>query len=227
MLYLQETIRVVPGKFEEYVEAAEKKLVPLYHDLGFRLVSFWETVSTQGYWPEVMSLWEMDDFAHYGSICAKQYSDGPMGKRFREWQRQLGSLATSAYGMVLWPSSGTPTLDQMKKSGKRAKIIVHEWVKTTPTKSHEYTEQLQRLWTPEAARYGRWMVGTYRVYWRNTEAVNIWALEDWDTIGKYQQKMQLDSVNKDDPGHTWAEVGMALRTDWDDRVLTALPFSPI
>ena len=66
------------------------------------------------------------------------------------------------------------------------------------------------------------MVGVYAVAWRNTEAVNIWALEDWEAIGKYQ-----GVIMQDQEARGWSEIAISLRTDWYDRLLSALPFSPI
>ncbi len=222
MLYIQEKTRLLATKIDEFLEAADKEQIPLNADTGLRLVAYWETVRSQGYWPEVISLWELDDFPSFADVNSKRYSDGSLGKRYRQWQEHLGTLATASRGVLFWPSSHTPTLEQIKLSGKRASICVHESVTTTPNKSREYIEQLQKLWTPVAERHGRWMVGTYTEIWHNTQATNIWALEDWEALGKYQSKM-----GGDDDAHTWVEVGMALRHDWDDRLLVSLPFSPI
>ena len=85
MFYVQETAKLVPSRRGDYLEAAHSRLIPLYHDLGMRLVAFWETVTTQGYWPEVIGLWEMDGLDAYSAILARQYSDGPPSRRFRDW----------------------------------------------------------------------------------------------------------------------------------------------
>lgn len=222
MLYHQETVEIAPGKFEEYIAAFQKELLPAYQGLGYRLVACWETVATQGHWPEVVSLWEMDSYAHYAAICKRQYGSGPEAKAFRAWQRRQGALVLHTQGRILQPSSKTPTLAQMQASGKRASVCVHETVITTPKKGSIYAEQCQDLWAPVAGRHGRWMVGAYNVAWRNAEAVNIWALEDWETIAKYQGKIMNDPGAK-----SWTEMAMSLRTDWHDRILAALPCSPV
>ena len=222
MIYAQETVRVIPHKFDEYVHALESEQMPVYHDLGYRLVACWETVASQGYWPEVISLWEMDDYAAYGAICRKQYADDQAGRGFRAWRERLGDLVTQTQGRILLPSSKTPSLEEVRRAGLGAKVCVHETVVSTPRKSKEYAEQVQRLWEPVATRFGRWMVGVYAVAWRNTEAINIWALEDWEAIGKYQ-----DVIMQDPEARGWSEIAISLRTDWHDRLLSALPFSPI
>jgi len=92
-------------------------------------------------------------------------------------------------------------------------------------KSREYVEQLQKLWLPIAEKHGWWMVGSYYSPWRNREVFNIWGAEKWDIVppGGYSTEW------KDEAGdtHTWIEMGVAIREDWDDSVMVALPFSPI
>ena len=39
--------------------------------------------------------------------------------------------------------------------------------------------------------------------------------------------MFTDTQSVASDAHTWVEVGMALRDEWDDRVVVALPFSPL
>src|SRR5439155_1528180 len=134
--------------------------------LGYRLVSAWETVASQGYWPEVLTLWEMDDYTHYGEVCRRQHDGGPLTKRYRDWQQRLGELSTGTQGRILVPSSKTQPLTALKRSKFKARICVHETVATTPRKSREYAEQVQRLWQPVAERHGRSMLGVYAVAWR-------------------------------------------------------------
>jgi hypothetical protein len=225
MIYLLENIRTAPDKRAEFFAAAEREQLPLYSDLGYRLVVYWETAPFQGYWPEAVALWELDGYGHYSAVCKAEYGDGPLAQRRREWQRRLGALATSSQGRVLIPSSGTPTLAQMRKTGRRAPMAVIETVHTMPGKSRVYVEQMQKLWGPVAEKFGRWMIGTYWAPWNHRVCINIWAAEEWGTVPPGGMFTDTQSVASD--AHTWVEVGMALRDEWDDRVVVALPFSSL
>ena len=222
MFYVQETAKLVPSRVDDYLEAAESRLMPLYHDLGLRAVALWETVTTQGHWPEVISLWEMDGLDAYSGILAEQYSDGSTGRRFRQWLEQLGEVATSTQGLVMRPSADTATLGQLKNQGLDVEVCVHETVKTTPNMSRRYAEHVSKHWQPIAERHGRSMLGVYSVAWRNAEVINIWALDGWEALNKATQTMPEDR-----DVWAWTEIAMSLRQDWDDRILHALPFSPL
>ncbi len=226
MIYLMECVKIATGKFEEYVQAAEKEQVPLYHDLGFRLVAFWETLATQGYWPETISLWEMDDYTHYGQICKRQYDrNSTLGKQFRDWQCHLGALITESRGRTLIPSSKTPALEAVKKSGRRAPMCVLETIRTQPRKNREYVELLQKMWVPVEEKHGRWFVGAYYCPWVHREALLLWGAEDWETIPIKGMHDEAQTIGSD--ANAWSVMALSLRDDWDDRVMVALPFSPI
>lgn len=222
MIYLQETVRLVPTRVADYQKAAQSTLIPLYSDLGIRLVAFWETVTSQGYWPEVLSLWELDDLDAYGSILEQQYSGSPRGQRFRSWLEQQAELATGTEGSIMRPSSDTLSLEALREQGMRVDVCVHETVKTTPGMTQRYAEHVSRQWKPVAERHGRSMLGVYSVAWRNAEVINIWALDGWEALNRATRTMP------DDPEvSAWVEIAMSLRQDWDDRILHALPFSPL
>jgi len=222
VFYVQETAKLVPSRYDDYLEAAQSTLIPLYDDLGLRSVAFWETVPTQGYWPEVISLWEIDGLDAYGSILARQYSDGPAGRRFRAWLELLADVATSTHGLVMRSSRESLTLEQLQQQGISVEVCVHETVKTTPNMSRQYAEHVSRHWKPIAERHGRSMLGVYSVTWRNAEVINIWALDGWDALSKATETMPGDR-----DVWAWTEIAMSLRQDWDDRILHALPFSPL
>lgn len=222
MFYVQETAKLVPARYDDYLEAAQSTLIPLYHDLGLRLVAFWETVTSQGYWPEVIALWEMDGLDAYGSVLAQQYSAGPYERRFRGWLEQLADLATGTEGLVMRSSRESPTLEQLRQQGFDVGVCIHETVRTTPNMSRQYAEHVSRQWRPIAERHGRSMLGVYSVTWRNAEVVNIWALEGWQALSRPTETMPGDPEV-----WAWTEIAMSLRQDWDDRILHALPFSPL
>ena len=222
MFYVQETAKLVPSRVGDYHRAAESTLLPLYRDLGLRPVALWETVTTQGYWPEVIGLWEIDDLEAYASILARQYSEAATARRFGSWLEQLGELATDTHGLVLRPSADTLTLEQLQAQGQNVQVCVHETVRATPNMARQYAEHVSRHWKPIAERHGRSMLGVYSVVWRNAEVVNIWALDGWDALS-----MPTRTMPGDRDVWAWTEIAMSLRQDWDDRIVHALPYSPL
>ena len=62
MIYLEASLRVVPGKMNEFMEVFEKEYLPCSNKLGRKLVAQWRTsIGTQD---EITDLWAYDDLTH-------------------------------------------------------------------------------------------------------------------------------------------------------------------
>ena len=62
MIYIEASLRVVPGKMNELMEIFEKEFLPEGKKLGMNLVAQWRT--TIGTLDEITDLWGYDDLAH-------------------------------------------------------------------------------------------------------------------------------------------------------------------
>ena len=62
MLYLEASLRVVPGKMNELMQIFEKEYLPVSNKPGRKLIAQWRT--TIGTLDEVTDLWVYDDLTH-------------------------------------------------------------------------------------------------------------------------------------------------------------------
>ena len=62
MIYLEASLRVVPGKMAEFMEVFEKEILPLTNKFGRKLLAQWTT--SIGTIDEVTDLWVYDDLSH-------------------------------------------------------------------------------------------------------------------------------------------------------------------
>jgi hypothetical protein len=62
MIYLEATLRVVPGKMKELMEVFEKEYLPMSNKFGRKLAAQWTT--SIGTLDEVVDIWVYDDLAH-------------------------------------------------------------------------------------------------------------------------------------------------------------------
>jgi len=62
MIYLEASIKVAPGKMNEFMEVFSKEYLPASEKLGRKLTAQWRTIV--GTLDEVVDLWAYDDFAH-------------------------------------------------------------------------------------------------------------------------------------------------------------------
>ena len=62
MIYVEASLRVVPGKMNEFMEVFEKEFLPASNKLGRKLVAQWRTMV--GTIDEITGLWVYDDLTH-------------------------------------------------------------------------------------------------------------------------------------------------------------------
>ena len=62
MIYLEASLRVVPGKMNELMEVFENEYLPASNKLGRKLVAQWKT--SIGTLDEIIDLWAYDDLTH-------------------------------------------------------------------------------------------------------------------------------------------------------------------
>jgi NIPSNAP len=62
MVYMLATVRVVPGKMEEFKKVFEREMLPAAKKIGWSLAAQWDT--TVGTLSEVTDLWAYDDLSH-------------------------------------------------------------------------------------------------------------------------------------------------------------------
>ena len=62
MIYIEASLRVVPGKMNELMEVFEKEFLPEGKKVGMNLVAQWRT--TIGTLDEITDLWGYDDLTH-------------------------------------------------------------------------------------------------------------------------------------------------------------------
>jgi len=66
MIYLEASLRVVPGKMNEFMEVFEKEFLPASNKLGRKLIAQWRT--TIGTLDEITDLWVYDDLTHMQQV---------------------------------------------------------------------------------------------------------------------------------------------------------------
>ena len=62
MIYVEASLRVVPGKMNELMEVFEKEYLPISNKLGRTLAAQWRT--SIGTLDEITDLWAYDDLSH-------------------------------------------------------------------------------------------------------------------------------------------------------------------
>ena len=221
-IYLHETLDVVPGMADEYFEGLGRLWLPVAAKRGLRCVGFWATVGTTGRWPEAIALWEMEDWEHYARLRESQFVEGEKDERLTEWVNSAWKWRTGGFDRMLIPGEGSPTISDLRRTGVKGGVFLHEIVEVAPGRADDYTAQVISRYLPIAERRGMQLVGSWRSAFRNTEAVNIWALRDWDHWIELRATASTDTEVQ-----AWMRDMQDLRTDWVQKLLTPVAWNPL
>lgn len=231
-VYVRETIKMIPGKRAEYLQAVEREYLPMVKKHGVRLFGFWDTMDLQGDSLEAIAMWEFDNWPHVRRFIEARYSEGKIDKDIREWDEKVWAWIAHKEAKCLTPSPNTPTLEALTSRGFRAKVVMMEDIDVEPGKMWHYHEALEVQLTPIMKAFMNCdLIGYYMgsVAWTATQCFNFWKFgDDWDNIDVFDRmppyRFELPMVRE---MMNWGEIAMSLRKDWYDRLLSPVPFSPI
>lgn len=224
-LYLHETTHLRTGGVERFVKEFSNHYQPLMERLGARLFGMWQGDPFNSNWAEVSTIWEIENWAHYGSLGAARHREAATRGSFVQWDGLLGELGASGEGRLTYPNRNIRTLDELKAAGVQTTVCIQEIMTTKPGKQDAYVEQLEYAYVPWSERTGKKWVGSFTTVFRNEEVIHYWALEGgWDGFAKHYPSWKGD-IPADIK--SWMQLAPALRDSWDDSILQSLPPNPL
>ena len=134
-----------------------------------------------------------------------------------------GVVATDGFDRLLAASAVSSGLDEVLASGRPPFAgYYHETVTTPPGQAEWFLDSCETRWRPLAERAGAVYLGGYRTLARNdSEAVTLWGLPSWsDWVG-------TERVLRSAPGERWRREMAESGVDWDGKLLTGAPGSPL
>ncbi|HPG25713.1 MAG: NIPSNAP family protein [Spirochaetaceae bacterium] len=228
-IYIHEINRLRSGRKTELYQAMESRGVPLYQKHGVELVGYWETIMGHGPWPETISLWEFENFGHYENFLRSTYAPSDGNFDLRDWQEEKSEWYSGTDSYLCLASSATPSVADHRKSGIKAKMIVHETMHTEPNRQAEYCEiATEMFWRRVAEPAGCALIGIFFSPWKNTRAFNFWGMaEEWEDLNLRGVQADGKAWYDAEDSKLWNTLGLAIRSDFDDRFAVPAPFSTV
>ena len=220
MLYLHETLTIVPWTEDEFWHIFGTDYVPKVEKIGLRLVGLFKVGIR---YSENIALWEVDDWAALDRIQEFLDKDPWM----KTWKLESIRYRTDWVGKVLEPAPFSPTLAQIQKGDYKSTFYLHCVARVFPGKVDEYINAIKKELVPMAKRWGMQLVGCYQVAAGESdsnEVIHIWTGGDmiagWGAI--------RDTAQKDPALKRWETKAGAWRQDVAYKFLLGLvSFSPL
>ena len=220
MLYVHETLTIVPWTEEEFWDLMETDYVPQAGTNGLRLVGLFKVGIR---YSENIALWEVDDWAALDRIQEFHDKDPWM----KTWKLESIRYRTDSVGRVLEPAPFSPTLAQIKKGDYKSTFYLHGLARVFPGKAGEYVNAIKEELAPMAKGWGMRLVGCYQTAAgeaESNEVFSIWTAGDmitaWGAI--------RDAARKDPGLKRWEAKAGGWRQDVTYKFLLGLvSFSPL
>jgi len=87
-LYYRLVYNVLPGKTDEFLKAFEKELLPVEEKRGMKLAGCYLWFGACGESGEIISLWSVKDWAHWGKMREAQLKDS----KYQRWMNRVSGL---------------------------------------------------------------------------------------------------------------------------------------
>jgi len=184
MLYLYESITIVPRLQEEFWKVMATDYLPEAEQNGLRLAGLFMMGI---HYNENLALWEVDDWDVLDRIQDFHDND-PLAK---VWEREAVDYRTDWVGKVMESAPFSPTLTQLKDGDYKSTIYLHTLAPIVPGKVDEYINAIEKELVLMAQGWGMKLVGCYHPVAgtsNGNEVINIWTAgnihSDWEKIRK-------------------------------------------
>ncbi|MBM4405414.1 MAG: hypothetical protein FJ039_04410 [Chloroflexi bacterium] len=224
-LYLQEIVKVTPGKWDAYVAAMEKRGVAATERAGLKLVGAWQV---QLALREALLIWKVespDAFSDEGWLLRAPKAQPKGGA----WSRELATLVEDVEGKLMSPVPVSPAPQPgVVRGAKRRRLFFHETMQVNAGKLIEYLEALKVEAIPKWDAAGWRVEGIFLNHMKPRELL-------WYVSNESGRKGLFEPSSWMKPGRPlpeqgewdWMRKGWQWRQEWQDRMLLPLGFSPL
>lgn len=185
----------------------------------------WGTLGSTGQWPQVVNLWEYDDWESLAASFAHETgTDTMQDKALETWWLTAQSYRSGGFDRVLIAAPCSPPIEQLCAEGTivGAKVFLHEIVSIKSGFAQDYLQLVSEHWLGPAKELGLHLVGAFRTAMRNdSEVVLIWAMQEWSDWAR------VSKAQGSQPFLTWRAKTKDIALDWVGHLMCSAPASPL
>ncbi len=224
-VYLHEYIDIILHHRADYFEHMTVGWKEAAAERGSRTVGIWGSFGSTGRWPEVVNLWEYDNWEMVAKIFAHESGGKNMqDPTLKEWWAKAQAFRSGGWDRLLLPTDYTPGIEEICQKGMiKHRVYCQERINITPGQSETYLDMLGEHFLPIAKELGMDLIGAYNTALRNdSEAFVIWGIKTWEDWARIEQAYQ-----KSDKIKAWRARTSGIALDWVNLLMCNAPQSPL
>ena len=226
-VYIHELIDVVGHHRARYMHHVTANWGPIGQaQRGQRCFGVWATVGSTGRWPQVVNLWEYDDWAALGrNFEIELTGDGLQDPDLEGWWAEAASMRSGGLDRILVAPPWSPSIDDLCRTGGRgAAGYVHELVTCRSGTASALLAAVRDEAVDRHGAAGLELVGAFeRAMADDDEAMLIWSFPAWSTWAAYESELSArrGAITE------WRRDVAELVAGWQRVAMADAPLSPL
>jgi len=222
-IYIHEFIEIAGHSRARYMHHMTANWVPeAIRERNQRCFGVFASVGSTGPWPQVVNLWELDDWAGLASNFAVELArPNRQDPTLEAWWEQAASLRRGGMDRICVPEVWTKSIDELTTEGFSGACYVHEQLVGPPGTSRDALDALNSIGRDALAESGGRLFAGFDVAMRNgTEAISLAAFDALQAWAEYEDA----AMDRQQPWRRWLSA-QGIR---QERILLVdAPLSPL
>jgi hypothetical protein len=189
-----------------------------------RCYGVWSTIGSTGAWPQVVNMWELDDWDGLVRNFEVETAGGrDQDPSLKEWWATAASFRRGGFDRIVVPDGESRSIAQLCDDGVRGELYCHEIVRVPAGHADAFLAAVRAQGEDAYEAEGLELVGAFRTAMRaDDECILLWACPNWSTWGAFEQAWQgggeLDG---------WRRTLIDFGATWQRTVLVDAELSPM
>lgn len=223
-IYLHEYIDIIGASRAAYFEHMTAGWRTAGMERRMRTFGIWGTLGSTGRWPEVVNLWEYENWDHVAEAFAHETSaPGMQDPLLAQWWQKAQSMRRGGYDRLLIPADYSPGIDDLIARGVvDYKVYRHDLIDVAPGEARNYLAAVETDLIPLMRSLGVEPAGAYRTALRDdSEVILMWAIQDWSIWSAAEQ-----AIDNGAAAQAWRARTRSIAPRYSSHVMCSAPLSP-
>lgn len=231
-VYIHEFIDIIGHHRAEYMYHMTANWVPVgLAERNQRCFGVWGVVGSTGSWPQVVNLWEYDDWAALAhNFEVEQRGAGLQDPSLARWWAEAATFRSGGVDRILvapeWSPSVTELAERFERVGRAPAGYAHEHYRTAPGADVALLEAIRDGAVEAHAAAGLTLVGAFRrAMAADDEVFAVWSFADWATWGRFEAEAEPPAA--DNPVAVWRDSVRPIVRSRERILMCDAPLSPL
>jgi hypothetical protein len=224
-VYIHEFVDIIGHNRASYFQHITANWSPIGQaERRQKCFGIWGTVGSTARWPEVINLWEYDDWSHLGFNFQVEFDHPTLqDPALADWWAAAASFRSGGFDRILVAADYSPSIDDLCARGVHGHLYAHEMITCPPGGATRYLEALQATGLEAHAQHGAELVGAFRTAMvDDREVILLWAFPNWQAWADFE--LGYDTAAN---MHEWRTQARSLSTELRRFLMVDAPLSPL